>query len=121
MKDNEESSDEDNKLIAKMLKMISKNIKDVKGELRTSNEKMENMSKKLNKLEICTKTNEDKTYRKYNEIQENLKNQIKENNASLEETISRNVIDTLKPKITAMHSHIVENDLRRIVQEQLQI
>merc|ERR1711954_413537 len=118
---NQESSDEDSGSIAKMLKIISKDIKEVKGELKTSNERMENMSKKINKLENYTKANQDKNDKKFKEIQESVETQIKENNTKLEENISKSIIDTLKPMITAMHSHIVENDLRRIVQEQLQI
>ena len=54
-------------------------------------------------------------------MQVNVDNQIKENNKKLEASISKTIIDNLKPKITAMHSHIVENDLIRIVQEQLEI
>merc|ERR1711942_255742 len=79
------------------------------------------MSKKINKLEARTKTNEEKTERKLNEIQESVKVQIRENNASLQESISKNIIESLKPKISAMHSHIVETDLKRIVEEQLQL
>merc|ERR1711954_579641 len=120
-KENDDSSDEEKDSIAKMLKILSKDIKEVKDEMKTSNERVENMSKKLNKLEVRMKTNDKKTERKLNETQESFKNQIRENNASLEETISKNIIDSLKPKISAMHSHIVENDLKRIVEEQLQL
>merc|ERR1712081_38905 len=91
-----------------------KDIKEVKGE------RMDNLNKNINKLEVRTKTNEDKYDKKLEDIQANFTNQIKENNASLEDAISEKIIESLKPKITAMHSHIVENDLERIVDEKLQ-
>merc|ERR1712081_51447 len=120
-REKDESSDEENESIAKMLKNISKDIKEVKSEMKISNERVENMSKKINKLEVRTKTNEEKTEKKLIEIQESVKIQIRENNASLQESISKNIIESLKPKISAMHSHIDEKDLKRIVEEQLQL
>merc|ERR1711954_98305 len=99
---------------------MMKDIKEVKGEMRTNDERMENMNKKSNKLEVRTKTNEEKNEKKFVDIQNSIKNQIRENNAALEESISKNIIESLKPKIMAMHSHILETDLKRIVEEQLQ-
>merc|ERR1712081_9101 len=120
-KNNQDSSDEDSGSISKMLKIIMKDMKEVKDELKTNNEVMENMGKKISKLETRAKTNEDKNDKRFKEMQVNVDKQIKENNEKLEANISKTIIDNLKPKITAMHSHIVENDLIRIVQEQLQI
>merc|ERR1711954_8025 len=120
-KEKDDSSDEDEASIAKMLKNISKDIKEVKSEMKISNERVENMSKKINKLEVRTKTNEEKTEKKLVEIQESVRIQIRENNASLQDSISKTIIESLKPKISAMHSHIVKNDLKRIVEEQLQL
>merc|ERR1711954_88192 len=120
-KNNEDSSDDDSVSIAKMLKTIMKDMKEVKDELKTNNEVMENMGKKISKLETRAKTNEEKNDKRFKDMQVNVDKQIKENNKKLEATISKTIIDNLKPKITAMHSHIVENDLSRIVQEQLQI
>merc|ERR1711954_607059 len=114
----EDSSDDEGNSIAKMLKLISSDIKEMKGELRTNNEKIDNMNKKITKLELRAKENEDKTERRFKDIQQNLKEEIKENNATLEETISKSIIDTLKPKISAMHNHSVETDLIQIVREQ---
>merc|ERR1711954_501372 len=82
--------DDEEVSIAKMLKNISKDIK------------------------------EEKTEKKFVEFQENVRNQIKENNEALHESISKSVIESLKPKISAMQAHIVETDLKRIVEEQLQ-
>merc|ERR1712081_55667 len=73
------------------------------------------------KLEVRAKTNEEKTEKKFVEFQENVRNQIKENNEALHESISKSIIESLKPKISAMQSHIVETDLKRIVEEQLQL
>merc|ERR1711954_262909 len=120
-KNNEDSSDDDSVSIAKMLKTIMKDMKEVKDELKTNNEVMENMGKKISKLEIRAKTNEEKNDKRFKDMQVNVDKQIKENNEKLEASISKTIIDNLKPKITAMHSHIVENDLIRIVQEQLHI
>merc|ERR1712081_20683 len=106
--------------LAKMMKIMMKDIKEVKGEMKSNGERMDNLNKKINKLEVRTKTNEDKYDKKLEDIQANFTNQIKENNASLEDAISKKIIESLKPKITAMHSHIVENDLERIVDEKLQ-
>merc|ERR1712081_138675 len=117
--ESDESSDEESQSLSKMMKIMMKDIKDVKGEMKSNGERMENLNKKLNKLEVRTKTNEDKYDKKFEDIKINFSNQIKENNASLEEAISKKIIESLKPKITAMHSHIVENDLERIVDEKL--
>merc|ERR1711954_286567 len=121
IKEKDDSSDDEEVSIAKMLKNISKDIKEVKSEMKTSNERVENMSKKISKLELRAKTNEEKTEKKLVEIQESVSNQIKENNESLHESISKSIIESLKPKISAMQSHIVETDLKRIVEEQLQL
>merc|ERR1711954_185849 len=88
--------------------------------MKTNNERMENLGKKINKLEVRTKTNEEKNEKKFEDIQLNFEKQIKENNAALHESISKSIIESLKPKITAMHSHIVETDLKQIVDEKLQ-
>merc|ERR1711954_277955 len=88
--------------------------------MKTNNERMENLGKKINKLEIRAKTNEEKNEKKFEDIQLNFEKQIKENNEALHESISKSIIESLKPKITAMHSHIVETDLKRIVDEKLQ-
>merc|ERR1711954_368225 len=119
-KENKNSSDGESESLAKMMKIMMKDIKEVKGEMKSNGERMENMNKKLNKLEVRTKTNEDKYDKKFKDIQLNFNNQIKENNAALEESILKKIIESLKPKITAMHSHIVETDLKRIVDEKLQ-
>merc|ERR1712081_39887 len=118
--ESDESSDDESLSLSKMMKIMMKDIKEVKGEIKSNGEKMENMNKKLSKLEIRTKTNEEKYEKKFQDIQVDFKNQIKENNASLEESISKKIIESLKLKITAMHSHIVETDLERIVEEKLQ-
>merc|ERR1712081_92444 len=115
-----ESSDEETQSLEKMMKIMMRDIKEVKGEMKSNGERMDNLNKKINKLEIRTKSNEDKYEKKFEDIQTNFANQIKENNASLEEAISKKIIDSLKPRISAMHSHIVENDLERIVDERLQ-
>merc|ERR1712081_135281 len=115
-----DESDEENQSLEKMMKIMMRDIKEVKGEMKSNGERMDNLNKKINKLEIRTKSNEDRYEKKFEDIQTNFSNQIKENNASLEEAISKKIIDSLKPKITAMHSHIVENDLERIVDEKLQ-
>merc|ERR1712081_51992 len=115
-----DESDEENQSLEKMMKIMMRDIKEVKGEMKSNGERMDNMNKKINKLEIRAKSNEDKYEKKFEDIQTNFANQIKENNASLEEAISKKIIDSLKPRISAMHSHIVENDLERIVDEKLQ-
>merc|ERR1711954_198064 len=120
-KNDEDSSDDDSESIAKMFKTIMKDMKEVKADLKTNNEVIENMGKKISKLETRAKVNEEKNDKRFKDMQVNVDNQIKENNKKLEASISKNIIDNLKPKITAMHSHIVENDLIRIVQEQLEI
>merc|ERR1711954_263906 len=119
-KESEESSDEETQSLAKMMKIMMKDIKEVKGEMKSKGERMDNLGKKLNKLEVRTKTNEEKYEKKFEDIQLNFEKQIKENNAALQESISKSIIESLKPKITAMHSHIVETDLKRIVDEKLQ-
>merc|ERR1712081_53253 len=113
--ESDDSSDDESQSLKKMMKVIMKDIKDVKGEMKTNNERMENLGKKVNKLEIRAKTNEEKNEKKFEDIQLNFEKQIKENNAALQESISKSIIESLKPKITAMHSHIVETDLKRIV------
>merc|ERR1711954_596780 len=118
--ESDESTDEETQSLAKMMKIMMKDIKEVKGEMKLNGERMDNLNKKINKLEIRTKSNEDRYEKKFEDIQTNFSNQIKENNASLEEAISKKIIDSLNSKITAMHSHIVENDLERIVDEKLQ-
>merc|ERR1711954_569553 len=117
--EDEDSSDGESQSLAKMMKIMMKDIEEVKGEMKSNGERMENLNRKLNKLEVRTKTNEDKYEKKFENMQESFKSQIKENNASLEDAISKKIIESLKPKITAMHSHIVENDLERIVDEKL--
>merc|ERR1712081_54986 len=111
----------DSESIAKMFKTIMKDMKEVKADLKTNNEVIEKMGKKISKLETRAKTNQEKNDKRFKDMQVNVDKQIKENNEKLEASISKTIIDNLKPKITAMHSHIVENDLIRIVQEQLHI
>merc|ERR1711954_213583 len=54
----EESQEDESDSITKMLKLISADINEIKGELQTNNEKMDNMSKKITKLELKSKENE---------------------------------------------------------------
>merc|ERR1711954_176671 len=79
--ESDESSDEETQSLAKMMKIMMKDIKEVKGEMKTNGERMDNLNKKINKLEIRTKTNEDKYEKKFEDMQANFTNQIKENNA----------------------------------------
>merc|ERR1711954_221152 len=118
--ESDESSDDESLSLSKMRKIMMKDIKEVKGDMKLNGEKMENMNKKLSKLETRTKTNEEKYEKRFQDMQVDFKKQIEDNNASLEESISKKIIESLKPKITAMHAHIVETDLERIVEEKLQ-
>merc|ERR1711954_242212 len=114
-----ESNDKEEDSLAKILKTISTDIKEIKGDLKTNSEKMDNMSKKISKLEIKNKENKEKHERRYKEMQDTLRQEIKENNDNLEANISKNVIEMLKPKITAMHEYIVHTDLVRTVKNSL--
>merc|ERR1711954_8624 len=72
----EESSEDEGNLIAKMLKLISSDIKEMKGELRTNNEKMDNMNKKITKLEVRAKANQDKAEKRFKDNHQSLKDEI---------------------------------------------
>merc|ERR1711954_34353 len=111
-----DSTDEDNDSLAKILKTISADIKEMKGELKSNNEKMDNVSKKISKLEIKSKENNEKYERRFKEIKDGFREEIRENNEELEENISKSVIETLKQKISAMQEQIVKTDLVRTVQ-----
>merc|ERR1711954_562169 len=120
VEESDDESDDESFSLQKMMKIMMKDIKEVKGDMKLNGEKMENMNKKLSKLETKTKTNEEKYEKKFQDMQADFKKQIEDNNAAMEESISKKIIESLKPKITAMHTHIVETDLERIVEEKLQ-
>merc|ERR1712081_165135 len=73
--ESEESSDEETQSLAKMMKIMMKDIKEVKGEMKSNGERMDNLNKKINKLEVRTKTNEDRYNKKLEDIQTNFTNQ----------------------------------------------
>merc|ERR1712112_510802 len=71
-KNDEDSSDDDSESIAKMFKTIMKDMKEVKADLKTNNEVIENMGKKISKLEMRAKVNEEKTDKRFNDMQVNV-------------------------------------------------
>merc|ERR1712081_1415 len=73
--DSDESSDEETQSLAKMMKIMMRDIKEVKGEMKSNGERMDNLNKKINKLDIRTKSNEDKYDKKFDDIQTNFTNQ----------------------------------------------
>merc|ERR1711954_466064 len=79
------------------------------------------MSRKITKLDIKGKETEERNESRFKDINKKIMNEIRVNNEEMEDKIFKNVIETLKPKITAMHDHIVQTDLIRIVKEQLEI
>merc|ERR1712081_61296 len=60
IEESDDESDDESFSLQKMMKIMMKGIKEVKGDMKLNGEKIENMNKKLSKLETRTKTNEEK-------------------------------------------------------------
>merc|ERR1712112_712320 len=69
IEESDDESDDESFSLQKMMKIMMKDIKEVKGDMKLNGEKMENMNKKLSKLEIRTKTNEEKYEKRFQDIQ----------------------------------------------------
>merc|ERR1711954_18605 len=101
--------------MGELLREIRDDIKGMKCVLQNNNSKNYEMNDKISQIENQTKNNKEKNEKRFEAIRE----EINKKNNSLEESVTTRVVDHFKPKIRDIHDHIVNNDLRRVVMEEL--
>ena len=79
--------------------------------MKESKKNMEVMNGKIDAIDQKQKNCETKTV---NEIAA-IRNEIQENNSTMQETITANILTQMKPEMTKMQEQFVTNDLEKIV------
>merc|ERR1711954_226926 len=86
---------EEDESIAQLLREIRGDIKDMKTDLKVTQKDVQNMNAKIDVIEKNQKDHEIKTATEINEI----RNEMQTNNIVMQETITSNILQQLKPQI----------------------
>lgn len=96
--------------MAAFMKEMCEGFRDIRSDIATNNAKMDNINSNVETLEKLSKSNEKKARKDIDNVRE----EISENQETIEKNVTSNVIESLKPKITDMQSFVSCN-IRRIV------
>lgn len=96
--------------MAAFMKEMREGFRDIRSDIATNNAKMDNINSNVETLEKLSKSNEKKARKDIDNVRE----EISENQETIEKNVTSNVIESLKPKITDMQSFVSCN-IRRIV------
>merc|ERR1711954_598810 len=102
--------------ITKMLKKMMADIAEIKTDVKGNNNKIDELTSKVENLETKNKENEDSTNEKFKQI----KNDI----SKVEENVPSKLLKEIEPSLNAMKVDMKDTmgtDIRRIVQEELNL
>merc|ERR1711954_594749 len=135
-KDKPKKEAEEDESIAQLLREIRGDIKDMKTDLKDTQKDVQNVNAKIDVIEKNQKDHKIKTATEINEIRneiqtnntvmqetitsnilQHLKPQIDENK-KLEETLTTNILKTIQPKVGDETTSLKENDVKRIIEEE---
>merc|ERR1711954_374721 len=100
--------------VTKMLKQIMSDISEIKTDVKGNNNKIDELTSKVENLETKGKENEDTTNEKFK--------QIKDDISKVEENVTSKLLKEIEPSLNAMKGDMQNAmgiDIRRIVQEEL--
>merc|ERR1711954_626936 len=102
--------------ITKMLKKMTADIAEIKTDVKGNNQKMDDLTSKVENIETKSKENEDTTKEKFKQIQNDI--------SKVEENVTSKLLKEIEPSLNAMKGEMQNSmgtDIRRIVQEELSL
>merc|ERR1711954_564214 len=102
--------------ITKMLKKMMADIAEIKTDVKGNNNKIDDLTSKVENLETKNKENEESTNEKFKQI----KNDI----SKVEDNVTSKFLKEIEPSLNAMKADMTDSmgiDIRRIVQEELNL
>merc|ERR1711954_492218 len=100
--------------ITKMLKKMMADIAEIKTDVKGNNQKIDDLTSKVENIETKSKENEDATKEKFKQIQNDI--------SKVEENVTSKLLKEIEPSLNAMKGEMQNSmgtDIRRIVQEEL--
>merc|ERR1711954_382433 len=102
--------------ITKMLKKMMADIAEIKTDVKGNNQKIDDLTSKVENIETKSKENEDATKEKFKQIQNDI--------SKVEENVTSKLLKEIEPSLNAMKGEMQNSmgtDIRRIVQEELSL
>merc|ERR1712112_355463 len=102
--------------IAKMLKKMMADLSEIKTDVKTNNNKIDDLSNKVEDLETKHKTSEERNQNQFKEIRQEI--------ANVEVNVTTKLMTEITPSLENMRTELqtaASNDLRRIVQEEVEM
>merc|ERR1711954_584589 len=99
-----------------MLKKMMADIAEIKTDVKGNNQKIDDLTSKVENIETKSKENEDVTKEKFKQIQNDI--------SKVEENVTSKLIKEIEPTLNAMKGEMQNSmgtDIRRIVQEELSL
>merc|ERR1711954_506422 len=99
-----------------MLKKMMSDLSEIKSDVKSNNTKIDSLTNKVEDLENKNKNIEEKTENSFKEIRQEI--------ANVEENVTNNLMDQIKPSLEAMKSEVQNaacQDIRRLVQEEVEL